>query len=127
MSKKVMEFKERLEVDEDFLSEVLSTSNLDEIIELARENGYDIDVDDILENSVLADQLLEAVVGGEDDTYTYRLIGNNNIEFTASPDEAEDLAKKMVEELHGRGIYGISANDFDSIAGGKTIMLPSPT
>ena len=107
MNDKILEFKERFEEDEKFREIFEAASNLDEIVDLAKENVYDIEIDDILSSVELSDQLLEAVAGGEDDTYIHKLIGNNNVEFTASnPSDAQKYAKMMVDELHKRGIYG---------------------
>ena len=107
MNDKILEFKERFEEDEKFREIFETASNLDEIVDLAKENGYDIEIDDILSSVELSDQLLEAVAGGEDDTYTYKLFGNKNIAFEASnKEEAQKYAKMLVDELHKRGIYG---------------------
>ncbi len=107
MNDKILEFKERFEEDEKFREIFETASNLDEIVDLAKENGYDIEIDDILSSVELSDQLLEAVAGGEDDTYIHKLIGNNNVEFTASNlSDAQKYAKMLVDELHKRGIYG---------------------
>lgn len=107
MKDNIIEFKERLEDDENFKKMFISATNLDEIVDLARENGYDLDVEEITDDAELSDYLLEAVAGGEDDTFTHRLEGNNNIVFTANnKEEAQKYAQKMVEELHKRGIYG---------------------
>ena len=55
----------------------------------------------------LSDQFLEAVAGGRDDTYTYRLIGNKNFVFEAgTPEEAEAYAMLVTNKLHENGIYG---------------------
>lgn len=107
MKDNFIEFKERLEDDEDFKNVFISATNLDEVVDLARENGYDLDVEEITDDAELSDYLLEAVAGGEDDTFTHKLEGNNNIVFTANnKEEAQKYAQKMVEELHKRGIYG---------------------
>ena len=107
MNDKILEFKEKFEEDEKFREIFESASNLDEIVDLAKENGYDIEIDDILSSVELFDQLLEAVAGGEDDTYIYRLKGNHNVVFTADNRfDAYKDAKKMVDELHKKNIYG---------------------
>lgn len=107
MRRNVIEFKERLEDDEGFRNIFVNAANLDEVVDLARENGYDLDLEEITDEAELSDYLLEAVAGGEDDTFTHRLEGNNNVVFTArNKEEAQKYAKKMVEELHKRGIYG---------------------
>lgn len=109
MKDNVMEFKERLEEDEDFKNMFINAANLDEVIDMAKENGYDLDLEEVINDSELSDYLLEAVAGGEDDTYTYRLVGDKNIIFTSTnKSEAERYAKNMVDELHKRGIYGKS-------------------
>ena len=45
MKDNFIEFKERLEDDEDFKNVFISATNLDEVVDLARENGYDLDVE----------------------------------------------------------------------------------
>lgn len=102
----VIEFKERLEEDDEFKAIFSIASNLDEVLDLAKENGYDLELEDIENDINLSDYLLEEVAGGEDDTYTYKLVGNNNFEFTSNEKEASKQAEAMVKELHKKGIYG---------------------
>lgn len=107
MKDNIIDFKEKLEEDESFKEKIAGASNLDEVVDIAKEFGCEIELDDILEDVELSDELLEAAAGGASDTYTYRLIGNNNFAFTASnKEEAQRYAQMMVDELHKRGIYG---------------------
>ena len=107
MKRNIIEFKERLEDDEGFRNIFVNAANLDEVVDLARENGYDLDVEEIIDEAELSDYLLEPVAGGEDDTFTHRLKGDNNVVFTASnKEEAQKVAQMMVNEIHKRGIYG---------------------
>ena len=109
MDKNIIDFKVKLEEDEDFRNKFTFASNLDELVDLAKENGYDLDIEKIEEDHELSDYLLEEVAGGEDNTYINEVKGDYNIVFTAAnKEEAERYAKMMVEELHKRGIYGKS-------------------
>lgn len=106
MQDKLIEFKEKLEESNDFKNIFASASNLDEIIELAKENGYDLSLEDITNDNELSDYLLDAVAGG-DYVNNYEIVGDNNFIFEENdPEKAKELGKKMVEELHKRGIYG---------------------
>lgn len=60
----IVAFKERLEDDSAFKELFIVAANLDEVVELARENGYDLDIDEIENDSEINDYLLEAVAGG---------------------------------------------------------------
>lgn len=107
MKDNIIDFKERLEEDETFREIFAKASNLDEVVDIARELGYNFGVDEILDNVELSDELLEAAAGGASDIYTHRLIGDNNFSFTATNKaEAQKYAQMMVDELHKRGIYG---------------------
>lgn len=63
-NKNIIDFKEKLEEDPGFKEIFMVASNLDEVVDLAKENGYDLDLDDITYDSELTDYLLEAVAGG---------------------------------------------------------------
>ena len=64
MEEKILKFKERMDEDEDFRKLFVDAFNLDEIVDIARENGYDLDMDEIMYDPELSDQFLEAVAGG---------------------------------------------------------------
>ncbi len=110
MEEKILKFKEKLEENEEFRHLFVNAFNLDEIVDIARENDIDLDLDEIMNDPELSDQFLEAVAGGkkaEDDTYTYRLTGNKNFVFEAgTPEEAEAYALLVTNKLHEKGIYG---------------------
>lgn len=63
-NKNIIDFKEKLEEDPSFKEIFVVASNLDEVIDLAKENGYDLDLDEVMDDSELTDYLLEAVAGG---------------------------------------------------------------
>ncbi len=106
MKDNIIDFKEKLEEDESFREKIAGASNLDEVVDIAKECGCKIELDDILEDVELSDELLEAAAGGGDTIY-HRLIGDNNFAFSASSkEEAQKYAQMMVDELHKRGIYG---------------------
>lgn len=111
MDEKLLKFKEKMDEDENFKKLFASAYNLDEIVDIARENGYDLDIDAIMEDAELSDQFLEAVAGGKkdekDDTYTYKLTGDNNLVFEAkNKEEAQKYGEPLVKKLHEKGIYG---------------------
>lgn len=107
MKDNIIDFKEKLEEDESFREKIAGASNLDEVVDIAKESGCEIELDEILEDIELSDELLEAAAGGAKDTYNYRLIGDYNFEFTAdSEEDASKIAKIMKEFLNGKGIYG---------------------
>lgn len=107
MDEKILKFKEKLEDDEDFRYLFVNAFNLDEIVDIAREHGIDLDLDEIMEDPELSDQFLEAVAGGAGDTYVHKLIGDKNVIFEASSkEEAQKYANMMVDKLHDNGIYG---------------------
>lgn len=107
MKDNIIDFKERLEEDESFREKIAGASNLDEVVDIAKEFGCEIELDEILEDVELSDELLEAAAGGASETYNHRLIGDNNFTFTAfNKEEAQKYAQMMVDELHKRGIYG---------------------
>lgn len=64
MPSNIIEFKEKLEEDEDFKNMFVGATNLDEIVDIAKEHGYDLDVEEITDDIELADYLLEEVAGG---------------------------------------------------------------
>ncbi len=103
----IIDFKEKLEEDESFREKIAGASNLDEVVDIAKECGCKIELDEILEDVELSDELLEAAAGGESNTYINSLIGDYNFEFTADiKEDASKIAQMMVDELHKRGIYG---------------------
>lgn len=111
MDEKLLKFKEKMDEDENFKKLFASAYNLDEIVDIARENGYDLDMDEIMDDAELSDQFLETVAGGkksvEDDTYLHRLVGDHNLVFEAgSKEAAEAYAQLVVGKLHEKGIYG---------------------
>ncbi len=59
-------FKDRLEEDPDFRKLFINVTNLDEAVAVARENGYNLDMDSVIEDVKLVDDMLEAVAGGSD-------------------------------------------------------------
>ncbi len=59
-------FKDRLEEDSDFRKLFINVTNLDEAVAVARENGYNLDMDCVIEDVKLVDDMLEAVAGGSD-------------------------------------------------------------
>lgn len=65
----ILDFKEKLEDDSSFKEIFFSTSNLDELVDVAKEYGYNLDVEEIINDPELSDYLLEAVAGGKNDTY----------------------------------------------------------
>ena len=60
------DFKERLEEDSEFKQLFLDVTNLDDAVALARENGYNLDVDEVVNDIKLADDILDVVAGGSD-------------------------------------------------------------
>ena len=60
-----------------------------------------------MEDPELSDLFLEAVAAGKDDTYIYRVIGDNNFVFEAkNQEEAKKFALALRDKLHENGIYG---------------------
>ena len=111
MEDNILKFKEKLEEDAEFRHLFVNAFNLDEIVDIARENDIELDLDEIMNDPELSDQFLEAVAGGgkkaEDDTYTHKLIGNKNFVFEAGTrEEAEAYALLVTNKLHENGIYG---------------------
>ncbi len=107
MKDNIIDFKERLEEDESFREKIAGASNLDEVVDIAKECGCEIELDEILEDVELSDELLEAAAGGGDNTYTHRLIGDYNVVLTAdNKEDASKIAQIMKEFLNGKGIYG---------------------
>lgn len=64
MDENIIAFKERLEEDSEFKDMFVVADNLDEIIDIAKENGYDLELEEIENDLELSDYLLEAVAGG---------------------------------------------------------------
>ncbi len=62
----IEEFKERLDEDAEFKKLFLDVVNLDEAVALARENGYNLDMDEVVNDVKLADDILDVVAGGSD-------------------------------------------------------------
>ena len=62
----IEEFKERLDEDAEFKKLFLDVVNLDEAVALARENGYNLDMDEVVNDVKLADDILDDVAGGSD-------------------------------------------------------------
>ncbi len=107
MDEKILKFKEKLEEDAEFRHLFVNAFNLDEIVDIARENDIDLDLDEIMNDPELSDQFLEAVAGGNGDTYVHKLFGDKNVIFEASSkEEAQKYANMMVDKLHENGIYG---------------------
>lgn len=107
MKDNIIDFKERLEEDESFREKIAGASNLDEVVDIAKECGCEIELDEILEDVELSDELLEAAAGGGDDTYTHRLIGDYNFVLTAdNKEDASKIVQMLRDELHKRGLYG---------------------
>ena len=111
MEEKILKFKEKLEEDAEFRQLFVNAFNLDEIVDIARENDIDLDLDEIMNDPELSDQFLEAVAGGgtkaENDTYTHTVIGTKNFFFEAeTPEEAGEYAVLVVNKLHENDIYG---------------------
>lgn len=107
MDEKLLRFKEKMDGDENFRKLFTDAYNLDEIIDIARENGYDLDMDEIMDDAELSDQFLEAVAGGKDNTYSQILYGNSNVVFKAnSKEEAQKNGEQLVEKLQENGICG---------------------
>lgn len=107
MKDNIIDFKEKLEEDESFREKIAGASNLDEVVDIAKECGCKIELDEILEDVELSDELLEAAAGGVRDTYIHSLIGDYNFEFIAdSEEDALKIAQMLRDELHKRGIYG---------------------
>ena len=107
MEDNILKFKEKLEEDAEFRHLFVNAFNLDEIVDIAKENDIELDLDEIMEDPELSDQFLEAVAGGAGDTYVHKLIGDKNVIFEASSkEEAQKYANMMVDKLHDNGIYG---------------------
>ena len=107
MEDNILKFKEKLEEDAEFRHLFVNAFNLDEIVDIAKENDIELDLDEIMEDPELSDQFLEAVAGGAGDTYVHKLIGYKNVIFEASSkEEAQKYANMMVDKLHDNGIYG---------------------
>lgn len=60
----IEEFKRRLEDDLEFKELFINVDNLDEAVAIARENGYNLDMDSVINDRRLTDDMLEAVAGG---------------------------------------------------------------
>lgn len=107
MEEKILKFKEKLEEDAEFRQLFVNAFNLDEIVDIARENDIELDLEEIMNDPELSDQFLEAVAGGRDDTYTHTVIGKKNFFFEAeTPEEAGEYAVLIVNKLHENDIYG---------------------
>ncbi len=92
MEKKIIEFKERMEDEAEFRNLFAKAYNLDEIVDIAKENGYDLDMDEIMNDPELSDQFLEAVAAGRDDAYTGIVTDDRNLVLQA---DSLENAKKM--------------------------------
>ena len=107
MEDNILKFKEKLEEDAEFRHLFVNAFNLDEIVDIAKENDIELDLDEIMNDPELSDQFLEAVAGGAGDTYVHKLVGDKNVIFEASSkEEAQKYANMMVDKLHDNGIYG---------------------
>ncbi|MBR1779296.1 MAG: Nif11-like leader peptide family RiPP precursor [Clostridia bacterium] len=65
--KGIKELKERLKDDREFKNLFASKKDAMEIIDLAREYGYDIAADDVERDEELSEEMLAAVAGGKKD------------------------------------------------------------
>ena len=81
------EFKKRFENGE-FTEELSNANSLEEIVKVARELGYDLNVEDVL-SAELNEEMIAAIAGGKGDTYSDNSIhhdniikGNNNTQLT---------------------------------------------
>ena len=62
------EFKEQISFDEDFAEHFSEVESLDEIVEIAKEQGYDFTAEELQDDSI-SDDILEAVAGGKGKVY----------------------------------------------------------
>lgn len=65
MGSSLLDLKEELENNPNLKEELLSAANLDEAIEIARENGFDFDIEELYENGFAMDYIWELVTGGK--------------------------------------------------------------
>ena len=65
--KSAKEFKERLEKDLEFKKKFENVKSQDEVIKIAKENGYDLTDCSKQEEEQLTEDLLENVAGGKND------------------------------------------------------------
>ncbi len=59
----ITELKEKLEEDSKFRALFLEIEHLDDAVAIARENGYDISIDDLEEDVELFDNLIDISTG----------------------------------------------------------------
>ena len=60
----ITELKEKLKEDSNFRALFLEVEHLDDAVAIARENGYDISIDDLEEDVEMADSLIDIIIGG---------------------------------------------------------------
>lgn len=89
MKDNIIDFKEKLEEDESFREKIAGASNLDEVVDIAKEFGCEIELDEILEDVELSDELLEAAAGGVNNAYMNTMIGDDNFLLKTSNEEAK--------------------------------------
>lgn len=71
MSKGLEEFKEALLSGEDLELKFSSVKSIEDVYELAKEEGYDFTLEE-LQDSELSDDILDCVAGGKGDTYNLK-------------------------------------------------------
>ena len=62
--KNINDLKERLDKDVEFKKLFANKKSVDELINIARENGYEVSKEDLEKDESLAEDALEAVSGG---------------------------------------------------------------
>lgn len=62
--KNINDLKERLKTDPEFKRLFANKHNINDLIKVARENGYDVSEKDLEKDEVLSEDVLEAVAGG---------------------------------------------------------------
>ena len=73
--KSVEDLKNRLK-DPEFMKLFADTKSAEDIVKIAKEQGYEIDVNDV-KNYEMSDDMLESVAGGKSDTTTTYVVINN--------------------------------------------------
>ena len=63
--KNIDDLKERLKTDVEFKKLFENKRDVNDLIKVARENGYDVSEEDLEKDEVLSEDMLEAVAGGK--------------------------------------------------------------
>lgn len=78
--KGIKELKERLNEDVEFKKKFCGLKDIDEMLDVARREGYEVTMDEISCDQELTDDMLEAIAGGSRKDDKYNQITNVYIE-----------------------------------------------